>query len=68
MARIKVKYENDNNFTRIFSSGKIYVLPHNNTDWECVTVGERMADGNILTKEIYENWKSECENEGIFEI
>lgn len=62
------KYEKDSNFTTVYTENAMYTIARNTGDWNCVKIGERMASGHILTKEIFEAWKSECEKWGEFEL
>lgn len=65
---IKGKYKQDSNFTEIYTENTMYTIARNTGEWNSVKVGERMASGHILTKEIFEAWKSECEKWGEFQL
>lgn len=65
---IKGKYVKDSNFTTVFAEDTMYTIARNTGDWDCIKIGDRMANGHILSKETFEAWKSECEEEGEFEL
>ncbi len=65
---IKGYYKKDDNFTEVYTEDTMYTIARNTGDWNCVKIGERMASGHILTKEIFEAWKSECEKWGEFQL
>lgn len=65
---IKGKYIQDQNFTTVYTEDTLYTLARNSSDWGCVKIGERTATGQILDRETFEKWKSECTKEGMFEL
>lgn len=65
---IKGKYKHDSNFTEIYTEDTLYTIARNTGEWNSVKVGDRMANGRILTEEIFNAWKSECEKLGEFEL
>nr|DAI04310.1 MAG TPA: hypothetical protein [Caudoviricetes sp.] len=66
--QIKGKYTTDSNFISVYTEDMLYTLARNSSDWGCVKVGERTATGQILDRETFEKWKSECTKEGTFEL
>ena len=68
MRKIKGKYETDQNFTTVYCDNTIYTIARNTGDWGCIKVGETTAMGQILTKEAYDKFASECGREGTFEL
>ena len=66
MQKIFGKYEQDENFTTVYSNNTVYTIARNTGDWGCVVVGRRTATGHILTQDVYDEWESACEKEGTF--
>lgn len=65
---INGRYEKDDNFTYVYTENTLYTIARNTGEWNSVKIGDRTANGNVLTKETFEAWKSECEKEGEFEL
>ena len=66
--KIYGRYEEDNNFIWVYSDNVIYTISKSTGNWNCRAVGDKTAMGQILTQEAYDNWESECDEEGSFEL
>lgn len=63
------KYEQDKNFTRIYSNNTVYEIARNSGEWATLKVGERdRTSGKVLTLEQFKEWESACEKSGTFEL
>lgn len=68
MRTITGKYEKDENFTTVYSNNTVYTIANATGSYSKVSVGEKIALGQILDQETYNRWASECEEEGTFEL
>ena len=70
MKKVKGVYQEiSGGFIHLFSDNTLYTIPVNDNDnWACVTVGDITASGFPLTQEKFDQWKSECDREGTFEL
>lgn len=62
------KYEQDQNFTTVYTEDTLYTIARNTGSWSFRKVGEKLAFSGILTPELFKEWKSECTKEGTFEL
>ena len=62
------KYCKDDNFTTVFCDNKMYVISNNTGKSNYVKIGQQMNNGFTLSKELFDKWKNECTQEGMFKI
>lgn len=66
--KITGRYIVDDNFTTVFTTNAMYVIANNNCDWSCLHIGEHTAMGILLSRELFNNLKSQAILIGTFEI
>lgn len=68
--KIKGAFYKDSNFINVFSGNSLYVIPRNAPEnWGRVKVGDWMSGCHAtLTQELFDSWKNECEEEGVFTL
>lgn len=62
------KFSRDDNFTTIYTETTMYQIARSTGDWSSVKIGGRMANGGILTPDLFQQWKAECTEEGTFRL
>ena len=62
------RFEKDANFLTIFTETEMYQIARSTGDWSSVNIGDRMANGHVLTSDLFQTWKSECTVEGTFNL
>ena len=62
------KFSRDDNFTTIYTETTMYQVARSTGDWSSVKIGSRMANGYVLTPDLFQQWKSECTEEGTFHL
>lgn len=65
---IKGRYEQDQNFTTVYTEDTMYQIARNTGSWSSRKVGEELAFSGILTPELLAKWKGECTKEGTFNL
>ena len=65
---IKGRYEQDQNFTTVYTEDTMYHIARNTGSWSSRKVGEELAFSGILTPELFAKWKAECTEEGTFNL
>lgn len=63
--KITGKYERDENFTTVYTADMMYTIA-NNGCWGFVPVGGRMANGCVLTPDLFDKWKDGAKKTGTF--
>ena len=66
--QITGKYEQDQNFTTVYTEDTLYTVARSTGDWSSVKIGDRMANGHVLTPDLFQQWKAECTEEGTFNL
>lgn len=66
--KITGRYENDENFTRVYSNNTVYTIARNSGEWGTLKVGEHDRQGNVLTLEQFNEWENACEKVGTFDL
>ena len=66
--QITGKYEQDQNFTTVYTEDTLYTVARSTGDWSSVKIGDRMANGYALTPDLFRQWKAECTEEGTFHL
>lgn len=67
--RVQGAYKNDGyGFREIYSENRIYTVALATGEWSYISVGQRAANGMILTQEIYNQLKAGCDKTGEFEL
>lgn len=62
------KFSRDDNFTTIYTADTMYQVARSTGDWASVKIGGRMANGYILTPDLFQQWKAKCIKEGTFNL
>ncbi len=67
---IRGKYEETVGFILVYADDALYTISKDEptTNWARIKVGDRGSYGGMLTKELYEKWRSECTKEGVFKL
>lgn len=68
MMKVIGKFEQDRNFTRVYSSNSVYEIARNSGEWSVLKVGEHDRQGNVLTLEQFKAWENACEKVGSFDL
>ncbi len=68
MMKVIGKFEQDRNFTRVYSSNTVYEIARNSGEWSVLKVGEHDRQGNVLTLEQFKAWENACEKVGSFDL
>ena len=68
MMKVIGKFEQDRNFTRVYSSNTVYEIARNSGEWSALKVGEHDRQGNVLTLEQFKAWENACEKVGTFDL
>lgn len=55
-------------FREIYSENRIYIVALATGEWTYISVGQRAANGMILTQERYNQLKADCNKTGEFEL
>ena len=66
--RITGKYEFDANFITVYTEDTMYTIARNSGDGGYIKVGDKTASGLVITQELFDSWKEECQKEGTFEF
>lgn len=64
---IKGHFETDDNFSTVYSDGKIYTIAKNG-EWGFIPIGGRDIAGNVLTRTEYNKRLQACDRFGTFEL
>ena len=68
MMKVIGKFEQDRNFTRVYSSNTVYEIARNSGEWSVLKVGEHDRQGNVLTLEQFKAWESACKKVDAFDL